>query len=73
MATVVIEIQSDRETASVLTNSYTDRNDAENKYHTILAYAAKSSVPVHSAVMLTDEGFYIKSEYYERESEEQDG
>lgn len=69
MATVVIEIQSDKETASVLSNSYADRNDAENKYHTVLAYAAKSSMPVHSAVMLTDEGFYIKSEYYEHESE----
>lgn len=69
MATVVIEIQSDRETASVLTNSYANRNDAENKYHTILAYAAKSSIPVHSAVMLTDDGYYIKSENYEHASE----
>lgn len=69
MVMIVIEIQSDKETASVLTNSYEDRADAENKYHTILAYAAKSSIPVHSAVMLTDEGFYIKSECYKHEVE----
>lgn len=41
MVYVVIEIQSDENIASVLQNSYSDKNDAENKYHTILAYAAK--------------------------------
>ena len=69
MATIVIEIQSNGETASVLDNSYADRSDAENKYHTILAYAAKSDLPIHSAVMLTEEGYYIKSECYEHKSE----
>lgn len=69
MATIVIEIQSNGETAAVLTNSYADRNDAENKYHTILAYAAKSELPIHSAVMLTDEGYFIKSERYIHEAE----
>lgn len=66
---IVSEIQSNGATASVITNTYADRNDAENKWHTILAYAAKSNVKVHSATMLTDEGYFIKSEHYTHESE----
>lgn len=66
---VVSEIQSDGETASVITNTYADRNDAENKFHTVLAYAAKSDIKLHSAVMLTDDGFVVKSEHYKHESE----
>ncbi len=69
MATIVIEIQSNGETVSVLNNSYANRSDAENKYHTILAYASKSDLAIHSAVMLTEEGYYIKSECYEHKSE----
>lgn len=66
---IVIEIQSS-DKVSTLVNSYSDRNEAESKYHTILGYAAKSKVPVHSATMLTEEGYYIKSETYKHEAEE---
>ena len=31
------------------------RNEAESEYHRILQYAAISSVPIHGAVILTDE------------------
>lgn len=61
---IVLEIQSTAESSSVITNTYQDGADAENKYHTILAYAAKSQVPVHSAVMLNEMGTQIKNEYY---------
>jgi len=61
---IVIEIQRG-ETVSTITNSYDTRNEAENKYHTILAYAAISSVPRHSAVMITEAGDYIKHESFE--------
>ena len=64
MVYIVIEIQSDGATASTLTNAYTDRADAENKYHTVLAYASKSAVPMHSVALLSDEGYFIKSERY---------
>lgn len=66
---IVSEIQSNGTTASVITNTYTDRNDAENKWHTILAYAAKSNTKIHSATMMTDDGYFIKSEHYEHEGE----
>ena len=65
---VVIEIQAG-ETVATLVNSYADRNEAEAKYHTILAYASKSDIPKHSAVMLTEEGYYIKSETYKHGGE----
>lgn len=65
---IVMEIQKDAAVATVVTTHET-RNDAENKYHTILAYAAVSSVPQHSAVMLNDNGSYIKSETFDHEVE----
>lgn len=60
---IVIEIQN----TATLVNTYSTRNEAENKYHTILAYAAISSVEKHSAVMLTNDGEFIKSECFEHE------
>lgn len=45
--------------------AYDDRNSAEAKYHSILSGASVSKLPKHSAVMLTEEGYYIKSECYE--------
>ena len=62
---IVLEIQN----TAVLVNSYNTRNEAENKYHTILAYAAVSSIEKHSAVMLTTDGDFIKSECFEHEEE----
>ena len=49
---------------------YNDRYSAEAKYHSILSSASVSALPIHSAVMLTQEGYYIKSEHYEHPTEE---
>lgn len=65
MVYVVIEIQSNNETASTLINSYTNRNEADSKFHQILSAAALSSIPTHSAVLLTDTGKMLKNETYE--------
>lgn len=65
---IVIEIQAG-ETVSTIVNSYDDRDEAESRYHTILAAAAVSSVPNHSAVMLTTTGQFIKSETYSHSEE----
>ena len=59
-----MEIQKGTEVSTIV-NTYESRADAENKYHTVLAYAAVSDVPVHSAVMLTDKGERIKNETFE--------
>ena len=61
---IVMEIQKNS-TASTIVNTYDTLNEAENKYHTILAYAAISNIPKHSAVLLTEEGDYIKHECFE--------
>lgn len=61
---IVMEIQKGAEVSTIV-NTYESRDDAENKYHTVLAYAAVSDVPYHSAVMLTDKGERIKNETFE--------
>lgn len=66
---IVIEIQATNESISTIVNDYSDRLDAESKYHQILTSAAKSSVPKHSAVLLNDEGQRINSECYVHEGE----
>lgn len=38
--------------------------EAEQKYHTVLSFAAVSNADVHSAVMLDDTGERIKGETY---------
>lgn len=61
---IVIELQTnDGVTANIVT-AYNNRNEAESKYHQILASASISSVNVHSAVMLDERGNLEKSEYY---------
>lgn len=62
MKYVVIEIQkfSDGTIAVPPVNTYDSFFDAASRYHTILAAAAVSEVPVHSAVMLTETGQQIR-------------
>ena len=65
---IVIELQTinDSQVANIV-NVYTEQKVAEQKYHTILAAAAVSSLPCHAAVMLDEKGRMIKSEYYTHE------
>ena len=71
MLFIVIEVQSDGTTASTIVNSYTDRNQAESKFHQILTAAALSNVPIHSAVLMTDRGKTLKTETYTHEEVEE--
>lgn len=49
--------------------AYENLNSAESKYHAILSSAAVSSLPIHTAFMLTDTGQIIKSQSYTHEIE----
>lgn len=69
MVFIVMEIQSDNQTAATIINNYNNRNDAESKFHTILGAAAISAVPTHSAVLMTDTGKALKSETYTHSTE----
>lgn len=63
---IVIELQTNSEgVVGNLVYSYDERNAAESKYHTILAAAAVSQLPVHAAVLLTSDGGYIAAQKYE--------
>lgn len=54
---IVVEIQTNTNgTIGTLVNDYTDRNLAEQQYHTVLAAAAVSTIPAHAAILVTDEG-----------------
>lgn len=62
---IVLELQTNADgTVGTLVNNYTSRNDAEARYHTILAAAAVSSVPVHAAAMMSEEGFPLMNQAY---------
>lgn len=67
---IVLEIQVYEDgTAGTLIDTFNERPAAEQKYHTILAAAAVSSVARHSATMLNEEGVQIKNECYIHETE----
>ena len=51
----VIEIQINGNTPAILTNVYTDKNTAYNKYYTVLAAAATSNVQRHGAYIICDD------------------
>ena len=68
---IVIELQTNAEgVVGSLVYKYDSRDEAEGKYHNILAAAAISSLPVHAAVMLTNAGTMVKSEYYRHGGDE---
>lgn len=60
----VIEIQTQTESGAVIPFTFVDRNQAEAKYHSLLAICATSNVPKHGAMLFNDDGFIIKSEVY---------
>ena len=66
---VVIELQENGDTLQNLVTAHTTLREAESKYHTVLAAAAVSTVPVHSAVLLSGSGNVIKNESYRHDSE----
>ena len=61
---IVIELQTTEGVTSNIVTSFQTIAEAENKYHSILAYAAISDVQVHAAVMLDERGNLEKTEYY---------
>lgn len=74
MTYIVIELQTNREGVTAnITTAYTDRYQAEQKYHSILSAAAASKVYIHAATILDMYGGVIKSEHYNHETAEVEG
>ena len=63
----VIELQTSTTSGATLCTSYTDRDTAEQAYHTVLADAAVSSVYRHGAMLVNQDMFVIKSECYQHD------
>ncbi len=68
MKYIVIEIQkaADGSIAVPPINTYDNFFDALSRYHTILAAAAVSAVPVHTCVILNDVGQEIRMDSYNK-------
>lgn len=64
----VIEFQSEAAGAAIPL-AFSDRSDAEAKYHQLLAVAAKSAVRKHGVMLCNEDLFIIKSEIYTHEEE----
>ena len=67
---IVIELQANNEgqVANIAT-AYETLAEAWNKFYTILAAAATSNVPIHSAVILDNTGMNIAQRSFTHESE----
>lgn len=61
---IVIEMQTANNQTTLLANDYDNLNEANSKFHQILAAAAVSTVEIHSAAILTSDGIMIKTECY---------
>lgn len=64
----IVEIQKQPDgTYAHLVHTADDRNAAESVYHQVLAAAAISNLPQHSAIMFTGEGFPIMNQSYQHD------
>lgn len=64
---IVLEIQKNTEgQVGVIPLAYATMREAEGRFHQVLAVAAESQLPVHAAVILTEDGGHLRSECYQR-------
>lgn len=64
----IVEIQKQHNgTYAHLVHTADIRNAAESVYHQVLAAAAISNLPEHSAIMFTSEGFPLMHESYKHD------
>lgn len=61
---IVIELQTTTEGTSDIVTAFQTLPEAESKYHSILAAAAVSEIPVHSAIIVSAEGFPVMHQCY---------
>lgn len=67
MRYIVIELQTTGNSTANIVTAYDSKEQAESAYYAILSAAAVSSVPVHSAVIITEEGYPLMSGHYKHE------
>lgn len=68
MKYVVVEFQTNADgKIGILTFSYDSRLEAESKYHTVLAAAAISKLPVHTCCLFQNDGITLARQSYVHE------
>lgn len=66
---IVIEIQKNADgIMSDIVTSFNTLSEAYNKYYSVLAFAAISKLPVHSAALMSEEGFVVESKCFKHDS-----
>lgn len=68
---IVTELQTTGNTTSVLTDVFTDESLANQKYYTILSFAAVSTIDIHSAAILNEYGGVLKNETFDHRTTEE--
>jgi len=62
---IVVELQKNANgVVGNIVTSHETQAEAESKYHSVLAAAAVSDLPVHAATLLSEEGFSIANQCY---------
>lgn len=70
MKYIVLEMQTNADgTVGTLLTSYDKLNEAESKFFSILSAAALSTLPVHTAMLLTNNGTMLRVETFSHEVE----
>ena len=67
---ILLEIQvNDNGQVGTLITNYSDLREAESRFYTVMAAAALSELPVHSAVLMTEKGLKLKNGWYTHDDE----
>ena len=68
---IVIEFQKNQEgQVATLVTQHNTLQEAESKFHQVLSYAAVSTLPLHSCMILNDKTYVIKAQVYTHEVNE---
>lgn len=71
MKYLVIEIQTDADgNVATLITQKDDLNEATSVFYSVLSAAAVSSVPLHAAVLMMNNGAVVKREMFDHRGEE---
>ena len=67
MKYIVIELQTTGTNTANIVTTYDVREQADSAYYAVLSAAAISSVPVHSVILITEEGYPLMNGHYTHE------
>ena len=62
---VVIELQKNGEQLASLVTQHDTLFEAESKFHQVLSAAAVSTIEKHSAVLINENGAFLRTECYD--------